>query len=126
MILTELCMLYGNMHTHVCEMFYHFQTFSESENTETLGTYSFGKTYLIEMATIALETSVNTLPDTPILPNYVDHPIVLAKIVDFAIFQDCDPREVVFTLQTYFSGLDSIVIALSDTPPTCSSAAYDC
>jgi len=68
------------------------------------------------MATFSLESSVNTLPDTPILPNYAGHPVVLAKIIDFSIFKDLDPREVFNTLKTYFNSRDMIVIACSDTP----------
>ena len=68
------------------------------------------------MATFSLESSVNTLPDTPILPNYAGHPVVLAKIIDFSVFKDLDPREVFNTLKTYFNSRDMIVIACSDTP----------
>ena len=68
------------------------------------------------MATFSLETSVNTLPDTPILPNFLDHPVVLAKLIDFSIFRDLDSREVVNTLKAYFNSKDMIVIACSESP----------
>ena len=77
---------------------------------------NFGTTLPIEMATFSLETSVNTLPDTPILPNFVDHPVVLAKLIDFSIFKDLDSREVVNTLKTYFNSMDMLVIACSESP----------
>jgi len=68
------------------------------------------------MATFSLETSVNTLPDTPVLPNFLDHPVVLAKIIDFSIFRDLDSREVVNSLKAYFNSKEMLVIACSESP----------
>ena len=66
------------------------------------------------MVTFSLEMSVNSLPDTPILPNFAGHPVVLAKVIDFSMFKDLDPREVF--CKTYFNSKDMLVIACSDTP----------
>jgi len=42
------------------------------------------------MATFDLESSLNSLPDSTILPNYERHPVVKAKIVDFSVFKTYD------------------------------------
>ena len=61
---------------------------------------------------------MNTLPDTPVLPNFLDHPVVLAKLIDFSIFsyRDLDSREMVNTLKAYFNSKDMLVIACSESP----------
>ena len=59
---------------------------------------------------------MNTLPDTPVLPNFLDHPVVLAKIIDFSIFRDLDSREVVNSLKAYFNSKEMLVIACSESP----------
>ena len=67
------------------------------------------------MATFELETSFNALPDSTILPNYAGHPVVQAKLLDFSTFKPLDSRQVYEALNTFFTDLDMIVIAHSDT-----------
>ena len=68
------------------------------------------------MATLSLETSVNALQDTPILPNFQDHPTVQAKILDFSGLKDMNKDELVSALQDIISAEDMVVIAPSDSP----------
>ena len=68
------------------------------------------------MATLSLETSVNALQDTPILPNFQDHPTVQAKLLDFSGFKDMNKDELVSALQDIISAEDMVVIAPSDSP----------
>jgi len=68
------------------------------------------------MATFSLETSVNALQDTPILPNFQDHPTVQAKLLDFTGFKDMNKDELVSALQDIISAEDMVVIAPSDSP----------
>ena len=53
------------------------------------------------MATFNLETSVNALPDTPILPNFPGHPVVKAKILDFSMFKGSEPLDIYDCDQAY-------------------------
>ena len=68
------------------------------------------------MATFNLETSVNALPDTPILPNFPGHPVVKAKILDFSMFKGSEPLGIKDQLTQYFSSCNMIVIKHTDTP----------
>ena len=67
------------------------------------------------MATFNLETSINALPDTPVLPCYQEHPVVQSKILDFAAFKHLGPREVYAALSSFITSMDMLVIAHSDT-----------
>ena len=68
------------------------------------------------MATFNLETSVNALPDTPILPNFPGHPVVKAKILDFSMFKGSEPLGIKDQLTQYFSSCNMIVIKHTETP----------
>ena len=68
------------------------------------------------MATFNLETSVNALPDTPILPNFPGHPVVKAKILDFSMFKGFEPLDIKDKLTHYFSSCNMIVIKHTETP----------
>jgi len=68
------------------------------------------------MATFSLESSVNALPDTTILPNFQDHPTVQAKLLDFSGFRDMNKDELVSALQNIVTAEDMVVIAASDSP----------
>ena len=67
------------------------------------------------MATFNLESSINALPDTPVLPCYEEHPVVQSKILDFAAFKHLGPREVYEALSSFITSMDMLVIAHSDT-----------
>jgi len=86
------------------------------KKTEILTSHNFGLTYQIEMATFSLESSVNALQDTPILPNFQDHPTVQAKLLDFSSFKDMNKDELVSALQNIITAEDMVVIAASDSP----------
>ena len=62
------------------------------------------------MSTFDLETSVNALPDTPILPNFPGHPVVKAKILDFSMFKGFEPLDIKDKLTHYFSSCNMIVL----------------
>ena len=68
------------------------------------------------MATFELESSLNSLPDTTIIPNYEGHSVVQCKLMDFSIFRPLDARQVFETLNTYFTDPEMLVIAHSDSP----------
>ena len=76
------------------------------------------------MATFELESSLNSLQDSTILPNYEGHPVVQAKIVDFSVFKTYNARQVYDALSTFFVDPDMLVIAHSDSP-ACSYASND-
>ena len=68
------------------------------------------------MATFELETSLNSLPDSTIIPNYEGHTVVQCKIMDFSVLKSFDAKQVFETLTTYFIDSDMLVIAHSDSP----------
>ena len=68
------------------------------------------------MATFDLESSVNALPDTPIIPNYPGHPVVKAKILEFSMFKGFEPIDIKDKLLQYFNSSNMIVIKHTDTP----------
>jgi len=68
------------------------------------------------MATFDLESSVNKLPDTSIIPNYPGHPVVKAKILDFAMFRGFEPLDIKDKLKQYFNSCNMLVIKHTDTP----------
>ena len=86
------------------------------KKTEILTSLNFGLTYQIEMATFSLESSVNAFQDTPIFPNFQDHPTVQAKLLDFSSFKDMNKDELVSSLQNIITAEDMVVIAASDSP----------
>ena len=67
------------------------------------------------MATFELESSLNSLQDSIILPNYEGHPVVQAKIVDFSVFKTYNAKQVYDALSTFFVDPDMLVIAHSDS-----------
>ena len=68
------------------------------------------------MATFDLESSVNALPDTPIIPNFPGHPVVKAKILEFSMFKGFEPIDIKDKLLQYFNSSNMIVIKHTDTP----------
>ena len=68
------------------------------------------------MATFDLESSVNALPDTSNIPNYPGHPVVKAKILDFAMFKGFEPLDIKDKLKQYFNSCNMLVIKHTDTP----------
>jgi len=68
------------------------------------------------MATFDLESSVNALPDTPIIPNFPGHPVVKAKILEFSMFKGFEPIDIKDKLLQYFNSSNMLVIKHTDTP----------
>ena len=68
------------------------------------------------MATFDLQSSVNALPDTPIIPNYPGHPVVKAKILEFSMFKGFEPVDIKDQLLQYFNSSNMLVIKHTDTP----------
>ena len=68
------------------------------------------------MATFDLNSSVNALPDTPIIPNYPEHPVVKAKILEFSMFKGFEPVDIKDQLLQYFNSSNMLVIKHTDTP----------
>jgi hypothetical protein len=68
------------------------------------------------MATFDLDSSINSLSDTAIIPCYEGHSVVQAKLLDFGGFKPVGPKVVFDALSSFISSLDMIVIAPSNTP----------
>ena len=67
------------------------------------------------MAAFNLESSINTLPDTSVLPCFQGHPVVQSKLLDFSAFKSLGSKEVYEALSSFITGMDMLVIAHSDT-----------
>ena len=68
------------------------------------------------MAAFDLDSSINSLSDTAIIPCYEGHSVVQAKLLDFGGFKPVGPKVVFDALSSFISSMDMIVIAPSNTP----------
>ena len=67
------------------------------------------------MATSDLESSINSIPDSAILPCFQEHSVVQAKLLDFSAFKPLGAKHVFDQLSTFITSSDMLVIAPSDT-----------
>ena len=81
-----------------------------------MSTCNFGPTYPIKMATFDLQSSINSLSDTPILPCFQGYSVVQAKLLDFGVFKPLGPNLVFEALSSLITSMDMLVIAPSKTP----------
>ena len=53
------------------------------------------------MAAFNLESLINTLPDTSVLPCFQGHPVVQSKLLDFSAFKSLGSKEVYEALSSF-------------------------
>ena len=68
------------------------------------------------MATFDLDSLINSLPDTAIIPCFEGHSVVQAKLLEFSTFKPFGPKMVFEALSAFISSSDMIVLAPSNSP----------
>ena len=67
------------------------------------------------MATFDIDSSINSLPDTAVLPCFQGHSVVQAKLLDFGVFKPLGAKLVFEALSSFITSMEMVVIAHSDT-----------